>query len=426
MNPLLFKLPLFIFAHMIKRLFLILFFLKAASLVADVTLGLDRIFEEPYCYELYGKKVALVTNQSALNSNAEEAFDLFLKNQSKFNYQFVSAFAPEHGLDGKAHAFEKIRDTTKENLPIYSLHGSTKRPTDEMLKGVDLIIYDMQSVGVRCYTYETTLTYVMESAAKKKIPIIVLDRPNPRGGVVVEGGSIEEKFKCFFTYNNLPFCHGMTIGELAKYVNEEQSIYSDLKVISMKGWERSMTFQETNLPWAAPSPNMPDSETTLLYPATILIGESLEIVSIDLRGEKPFKRFGAPWIEGRELADALNARGLPGVLFTYESFTPQWGRYQSEVCEGVKLRVTSIDRFKPLLTQYVIIEELMQIHPESFDRELQHALNRGRKKICDYITGSETIMNFLIDKRSLSREIKLLEDHYIKDFLKIREKYLIY
>lgn len=411
---------------MIKRLFFTLFLLQSACLVADVMLGLDRIFEEPYSYELYGKKVALVTNQSALNSKEEEAFDLFCENQSKFNYQFVSAFAPEHGLDGKAQASEKIKNSVKKNLPIYSLHGSTKKPTDEMLKNVDLIIYDMQSVGVRCYTYETTLTYVMEAAAKKNIPVLVLDRPNPRGGVVVEGGCSEEKFRCFVNYNNLPFCHGMTIGELARYVNEEQNIHCNLKVVSMKGWERSMTFQETNLPWAAPSPNIPDSETTLVYPATILIGESLEIVSVDLRGEKPFKRFGAPWIDGRELADALNARGLPGVLFTYESFTPQWGRYQLEHCEGVRLKVTSIDLFKPLLTQYVIIEELMQIYPESFDKELQNALNRGRKKICDYITGSENIMSFLIDKRSLSREIKLLEDHYIKDFLKIREKYLIY
>lgn len=426
MNDLLFKLPLFIFACMIKKLFSILFFFQTVFLFSDVTLGLDRIFDEPYCFELYGKKVALVTNQSALSSKEEEAFDLFYKNQSKFNYQFVAAFAPEHGLDGKAHAFEKIQNSVKKNLPIYSLHGSTKRPTGEMLQSVDLIIYDMQSVGVRCYTYETTLTYVMEAAAKNSIPVFVLDRPNPRGGIVVEGGSIEEKFKCFFTYNNLPFCHGMTIGEVAKFVNEEQNIHCDLKVISMKGWERSMTYQETQLPWAAPSPNMPDSETSLVYPATILIGESLEIVSIDLRGEKPFKRFGAPWMDGREVANALNSRGLPGVLFTYEAFTPQWGRYQSEKCGGVLLRVTSIERFQPLLTQYVIIEELMKVHPDSFDKELQYALNRGRKKICDYITGNENIMSFLIDKRSLSKEVKLLEDHYIKDFLKVREKYLLY
>ena len=409
----------------IKYIFLFALFLTS-SLYAEVSLGLDRIFEEPYSYDLKGKKIALVTNQSAINSKKEEAFDLFFKNQKKFGYKLVAAFAPEHGLDGKKHAFDKIEDEEKNKVPIFSLHGNTKRPTFEMLEGIDLIIYDIQSVGVRCYTYETTLSYIIEEAAKKKISVMVLDRPNPRGGTLVEGKNVDEKFKCFFSYNDVPFCHGMTIGELARYLNEEEKIHCVLKVVPMLGWKRSMTYTDTQLPWNAPSPNIPDSETTLVYPATIFIGETLEVVSVDLRGEKPFKRIGAPWIDGSELAGALNQRNLPGVVFTYQKFTPEWGKYENEECEGVLLKVISPETFQPLLTQYTIIEELMRIYPEDFEKNLSLALKKDRKKACNYITGSENLMNCILNKESFTTEIKEIENLFIKDFLGKRAKYLIY
>lgn len=395
-------------------------------LVAGVDLGLDRIFAEPYSFELKGKNIGLVTNQSAINSKQENAFDLFLSNQDEFDYKLFAAFAPEHGLDAKLHAFEKVEDGRKKQVSIFSLHGDAKRPTDAMLSNIDLIVYDMQTVGVRCYTYETTLCYVMEKAADLKIPIIVLDRPNPRGGLVVEGGDLEEKYKCFFSYNEVPFCHGMTIGELARYFNVEQKIECDLKVVPMVGWKRSMSFQDTQLPWAAPSPNIPDGETALVYPATILLGETLEMVSIDLRGDKPFKRIGAPWIEGHEFASILNQRNLPGVLFSSEIFTPKWGKYKSVNCGGVLIKVTSIERFQPLLTQYAIFEELMRTYPAHFERELSAAMEKGRQKTCNYITGNENLMNYLERSKSFVDEMKIYEDHCIKGFLSKRKKYLIY
>ncbi len=409
-----------------KLAFLFCMLSSLCLLNAEVFTGLDRVFEEPYSFELKGKNIGLVTNQSAVSSQKDEAFDLFYANQEKYGYKFLAAFAPEHGLEGRLQASEKVNDEEKNQIVIYSLHGKTKRPTHEMLSGLDLIIYDMQSVGVRCYTYETTLCYVMEEAAKLRIPVMVLDRPNPRGGLVVEGGSIEEKYKCFFSYNDVPFCHGMTIGELARYFNVEQKINCDLIIVSMLGWERSMSFKDTKLPWIAPSPNIPDAETSLVYPATILLGETLEIVSVDLRGDKPFKRIGAPWLEGHEFASILNQRNLPGVIFSSEIFTPQWGKYESEVCGGVLVKVTSIERFQPLLTQYAIFEELMRTYPKHFEIELKAAMQKGRKKTCDYITGSETLMNFLESRRSFSNEMTLLENHCIKDFINKRKKYLIY
>ena len=412
-----------LFKVLLSHFFLFILF---TPLAANVEVGLDRLFDEPYCHELKGKRIGLVTNGSAVNSERESAFDLFFKNQKKHGYTLRAAFAPEHGLDAKLQAFEKVEDFQKNEIAIYSLHGKTKRPSSSMLSNIDLIIYDMQTVGVRCYTYETTLSYVMEKAAELEIPVMVLDRPNPRGGLVVEGGSLEEKYKCFFSYNNVPFCHGMTIGELSRYFNKEQKINCDLRVVPMTGWNRSMSFDDTKLPWSSPSPNIPDGKTALVYPATILLGETLEIVSVDLRGEKPFKRIGAPWIEGGELASILNQRNLPGVIFSSENFTPKWGKYESEACGGVFIKVTSIKNFKPLLTQYAIVEDLMATYPKFFEKELEAALKKGRKAACNYITGSENFMNSLESGRDFARQMQRLENHYIKDFLHKREKYLIY
>lgn len=405
---------------------LILSFCSYAFAQVEVSVGLDRIFQEPYTEQLKHKNIALVTNQSAINKANQQAFDLFIKNQDLYGYKLVAAFAPEHGLDGKLHASEHVSDQNKHSVPIFSLHGDHKRPTDEMLKGVDLIVFDMQNVGVRCYTYETTLCYVLEEAAKRKIPVMVLDRPNPRGGVLIEGLGVEDKYRCFLSYNNIPFCHGMTMGELARYVNEESHLKCQLQVVVMTGWKREMAFAETGLPWSAPSPNIPDAETALVYPATILLGETLEIVSVDLRGSKPFKRFGAPWMQNQELADILNQRGLPGVFFVAETFTPIWGKYQNEVCPGILLKVTSIKTFQPLATQYAIFEELMRIYPDDFERELNIAMSKGRKKTCNYITGNENLMTSLKTKKDFMKELKIIEDLGIKDFLYKREKHLLY
>ncbi len=412
--------------NMKKSFFLFTMILLSSFLYSEVQIGLDRIFEEPYSLELKGKKIGLITNLSAINSKKENSFSLFYRNQGKLDYALKALFAPEHGFDAKLAAFEKFNHSQKDQIQIYSLHGETTRPTNSMLEGVDVVIFDLQTVGVRCYTYEATLTYMMEKAAELKIPLIVLDRPNPRGGLVVEGQTFEDKYKCFFTYNKVPFCHGFTIGELARYVNEEHQIGCHLTIVPMLGWKRSMTYEETGLAWLAPSPNIPDSETSLVYPATILLGETLEIVSVDLRGEKPFKRFGAPWLDGQEFANILNQHNLPGVVFFSQSFTPTWGKYAPNRCGGVGIKVTSIDRFQPLLTQYTIFEELMRVYPSEFKTELELAYKKGRKKACNYITGSDSLINLIEANGNIVEEMKFHENIYINSFIKKREKYLLY
>lgn len=409
----------------IFTIFLILTF-QPFCLRAQVEVGLDRLFTPAFVSEIKGKKVGLITNQSAVNSQGETSFEVLKKNQKAFGYQFKIAFAPEHGIEGKLQAAEHVKDSSLNNIPIYSLHGSIKRPTKEMLEELDVLIYDIQNVGTRCYTYETTLFYAMEEAAKQNLTVLVLDRPDPRGGTRVEGTMVEEGFRCFFTYNNVPFCHGMTIAELAQYFNTESKVGCPLKIIPMKGWKRSMSFSETGLTWVAPSPNIPDAATTLVYPATIFLGETLEIVSVDLRGEHPFKRLGAPWISSDVFAMFLNQMNIPGVLFFPHSFTPKWGKYENQKCEGVFLKITNEQTFQPLLTQYIIFEKIIELYPDEFDRELEKAVKKNRKKACDYITGSTDLFSALKSHGDISTTMKSLEEAQTKEFLDKRARYLLY
>ncbi|MCH9634704.1 MAG: hypothetical protein S4CHLAM7_14590 [Chlamydiae bacterium] len=393
---------------------------------AQVELGIERLFEPEFVSQIQDKNIGLITNQSAVSADGKKTFDILSKNQKKFNYRLKAAFAPEHGFEASLNAYEPVKDEQIEATPVYSLHGSSKRPTPKMLKDLDILIYDIQNVGVRCYTYETTLSYIIEEAARNHIKVIVLDRPNPRGGICVEGSIVEEKFRCFFSYNQVPFCHGMTNGELAMYLNLENGIGCSLSVVPMKGWKRSMHFSETGLTWLAPSPNIPDAETALVYPATIVIGETLEIVSVDLRGTHPFKRIGAPWISSTELALALNQASLPGVLFLSHSFNPKWGKYEKEKCEGVFLKVTSLESFKPLLTQNVILEKLIELYPDDFDRELNNAIKKGRKKTCDYLTGSIDFFEAIQERKAIASTMHSIEELQRENFLQKRSKYLLY
>lgn len=409
-----------------RRHLLLFLTLCPLLLFADVELGIDQLFDVAHRGLLKNKRVGLITNSSAINKEGVSSLQLLRAGQIKHGYTLKTIFAPEHGLEGKLNAFEHVKHGMIDKTPIYSLHGATKRPTPEMLKDIDILIYDIQNVGSRCYTYETTLFYAMEEAAKQKLMVLVLDRPDPRGGDVVEGLLIEDRFKCFFCYNNVPFCHGMTIGELAQYFNAENKLDCPLKIIPMKGWEHGMRFSDTGLKWASPSPNIPDVKTTLVYPATILLGETLEIVSVDLRGEHPFKRLGAPWISNEELMLELNQANLPGILFYAHVFTPKWGKYKGQKCEGVYLKVSNEKTFRPMLTQYIIMEKLKKLYPKEFDQELQKAYKKRRKITCNYITGSEELTTAIENQTSISSYMKSLEEIQMKEFLKLRKKYLLY
>ncbi len=409
-----------------KKILIPFLFLFHFSLFSQVRSGLDRIFDPPYLSYVKGKRVGLITNASAVNGHGEEAFSVFRKNAKKYHYSLVAVFSPEHGFEGLLQATEFVRHEEKGGIPIYSLHGETKRPTAKMLEGIDVLVYDIQSVGSRCYTYETTLFYAMEEAVKRGIEVVVLDRPNPSGGKVVEGPLLEERYRCFLGHNRVPFYHGMTIAEAAVYFNENEGLHCQLQVVPMEGWKRGMTFERTGLIWKAPSPNMPDPATTLVYPATVVLGETLEIVSVDLRGKSPFKKIGAPWIIGEELASRLRQRRLPGILFSSTTFIPSYGKYEGEECRGVFLKVTDPSLFHPLRTQYALFEELQSLYPKEFRIELLKAVKKGRKKACHYIMGKGDFYELIDKGEPITAAMEVSDEASFKQFLEKRSAVLLY
>lgn len=412
-----------------KWTFVLLFLsysLIAQETTQAVEVGLERLFNE-YKEELKGKKVGLITNTSAITKKGESAFELFIRNQSCCFFELKAVFSPEHGFDAQADAFEFIKNERRGKIPVYSLHGKTKRPTESMLSGIDLLIYDLQTVGTRCYTYETTLYYAMEEASKKKLEVWVLDRPNPLGGDLVEGPILEDSFKSFFSMGNLPFCHGMTIGELALFFKQENEMGCPLKIIRMTGWNREMTFGQTGLTWKPPSPNIPYARTSFTYPATIMLGETLELVSVDRQGLYPFERIGAPWIDGQILMAALEKQCKAGVLFEVDSFIPKSEPYKGETCHGVRLKVSDPKLFKPFAMQCVLFETLESLYPHLIQEGLYRAKSKRRDVACHYISGSKDFFNF-IEKKGDCRAAKLKDKQKeaYKAFFEKRKKVLLY
>ena len=271
-----------------------------------VELGVERLLEDPDL--LKGKRVGLITNPTGVDSKMTSIVDLFAASD---DFELTALYGPEHGVRGDAQAGSTVSSYIDDvtGLPVYSLYGATKKPTPEMLNDVDVLVFDIQDVGTRYYTYIYTMAYAMEAAAEQGIPFVVLDRPNPQGGLRVEGPVLDPTYSSFIGLYPIPLKHGMTVGELARLFNREYQIQADLEVVKMKGWKRSMSFEETGLPFVMPSPNMPTTDTVNVYPATGLFeGTNLS----EGRGTtKPFQLIGAPYIEAHDYAKTLNALRLP-------------------------------------------------------------------------------------------------------------------
>lgn len=291
-----------------------------------------------------------------------------------------------------------------------------------MLEGIDLLVYDIQDIGSRSYTFITTLFYVMEEAAKKKIPVIVLDRPNPINGITIDGPMLEESLRSMVGYINIPYCYGMTIGELALFFNKEYKVGCNLEVIPMKGWVRSMSYRDTGLPWIPTSPYIPESDTPLYYPMTGILGE-LSLVNIGIGYTLPFKLVGAPWITAAELAKTLNGFRYPGVFFTPFFYRPFYGKFKNENCEGVLITVSDPLKYKPLATQFLIIETLKKLYPKAFQSAVE--LNHGKQEIFSKVIGSKKVWEHLLNKRSFTAELRNLHEGEKKNFYEKRKAYLI-
>ena len=307
---------------------------RAVGPGAPVLSGIDVLKAEGF-KPLQGRNVGLVTNQTGIALTGESTIDLLAHAPG---VKLVALLSPEHGIRGEVdEAVSSSRDE-KTGLPIYSLYGAVNRPTDEMLAGIDTLVFDVQDAGVRFYTYETTMAYVMEEAAKRKIKMVVLDRVNPIDGFTIEGPTLEPSRLSFVGYFPMPIRHGMTMGELARLFNAENKIGADLTVVPLQGWTRDQWFDQTGLRWVNPSPNLRNMNAAALYPGVAVIEGTN--VSVGRGTNSPFEQFGAPWIDGPRLAAALTARRVPGVRFYPTSFTPATGPFKGERCGGVFMIVT--------------------------------------------------------------------------------------
>jgi len=405
-----------------KLLFIYSFFCVNLFSLEKIDLGIDVFFKEKKQNILDNKKVALIINHTSVNKNLKPTLDLFLENAK--NYKIIKLFSPEHGLNGSYFAGEKINDSKKQNLDSFSLYGKHRRPTSEMLKDIDIIIYDIQEIGCRSYTYATTLYYVMEEAVKKNIKVIVLDRPNPINGLIINGPMLEEKYRSFLGYVNVPYCHGMTIGELAKFFNSEYNIKCDLEVISMHGWTREMTFNDTKLNWMPTSPNIPESDTPLFYATTGILGE-LEWVSIGIGYTLPFKIVGAPWIDAKKLAEQLNKQKLSYVKFIPFYFKPFYGPYKDKDCQGIKIEILDRNNYKPISVGYLIMGMLKSLYPEKLNEKLK-TLSKEKINVFCLVNGNKEIYELLLNEKYAAWKMIQFQEDKIKEFQEKRKKYLLY
>jgi uncharacterized protein YbbC (DUF1343 family) len=285
---------------------------------------------------LKGKKVGLVTNHTGRAMNVATTIDLI---HGAAGVQLLSLFSPEHGIRGILDTDVPSSRDEKTGLPIHSLYGATRRPTDAMLQGLDTLVIDLQDVGVRFYTYYATMGLVMEEAAKRKIAVVVLDRPNPINGWQIEGANLDATGDLLINYHQMPVRHGLTLGEMAQLLNDERKIGANLTVVRTENWRRDLWYDETGLAWVNPSPNMRNLNQATLYPGVGAIEYSN--ISVGRGTDQPFEQLGAPWIAGPRLAAALNARRLPGVRFYPVTFTPVSSKYANQECQGVFMVVTN-------------------------------------------------------------------------------------
>ncbi|WP_462406953.1 exo-beta-N-acetylmuramidase NamZ family protein [Gracilibacillus sp. Marseille-QA3620] len=385
----------------------------------DLKLGVDVVLSSEKDL-LKGKRVGLITNPTGVDKDLNSIVDRFYQDK---DINLTALYGPEHGVRGDAQAGSYVDFYIDETtgLPVYSLYGKTRKPTPEMLEDVDVLVFDIQDVGTRFYTYIYTMALAMEAAEEKGIPFVVLDRPNPLGGLKVEGPILEApEYASFIGQYEIPLRHGMTVGELAKLFNKEFGIGADLKVVKMKNWKRQMNYEDTGLEWVLPSPNMPTLDTAYAYPGTGLIeGTNLS----EGRGTtKPFELLGAPFINSTELARELNKLKLKGVEFRAASFTPTFSKHSGVLTHGVQVHITDYDDFVPLETGLHIVKTVHDLYPEEFEFRAEDSKGIS---FFDLLIGNGWVRDDIEAGKSV-KQIKQKWERDLKGFLKVRSKYLLY
>ena len=360
---------------------------------------------------LHGKRVAVVTNPTGLNRQLQPLHELVARHDE---VTLGAIFAPEHGFFGAAADGVHVGDSALRGVPVFSLYGKTRRPTREMLEGLDVVLFDMQDVGVRCYTYFATLKEVMVGCAASDIEVWVLDRPVPVGAMRVAGPVLEEGHESFVGPHTTALLHGLTAGEFARCINEERNIGAKLRVVRMEGYRRASTYESTGRVWVAPSPNIPTVDTARVYAGMVLIeGTSLS----EGRGTtRPFHLVGAPWLNARLLAKELGALGLPGCIFRPTVFRPTISKHKGSECQGVELHLTDRESFDAVRTGIAVIVTVRRLHP----KELTF-----RDSAFDRLAGTRTLRQAIEQGNSLENIIASWRPA-LQQYKERRRKFLLY
>ncbi len=407
-----------LFAMMIGGL---IFNTTAFAQKIKVKTGIEVLKESDFRI-LQGKRVGLITNPTGVDNNLKSTIDILYEAPG---VQLVALFAPEHGVRGDVQAGDKIADFRDPGtgVPVYSLYGATRKPTGEMLEGVDVLVYDIQDIGSRSYTYISTLYLAMEAAAENDIEFVVLDRPNPLGGEKVEGNLVEEGFFSFVSQLRIPYLYGLTCGELAEMINGESMIPEPcrLTVVKMKKWRRHMHFEETGLPWVPTSPHIPFAHSAYFYPVSGILGE-LGYLSIGVGYTLPFEIFAAGWINADEFARALNAKQLSGIRFRPLHLKPYYGVGQGKNLQGVQVYLTDFRKARLSDIQFHVMEVAAALYPEH--KVFDHA-PKNRYDMFDKVCGTDSIrLRFSINHR-----FEDIRPYWSKDeerFRKLSRKYYLY
>lgn len=387
-----------------------------------VRYGADVFFEK-YFDEISGKRIGVICNHTSLLSNGVHIVDSLLKR----NIDIIALFSPEHGIRGKVPAGVKVHDQIDSitGIKIFSLYGKTLKPTPEMLEGIEVLLFDLQDVGARFYSYNVTMAYAMQAAAANKIQFILLDRPNPINGVDVEGPLLDVGLKSPVGFYPIPIRHGLTLGEIAKMAIAEnwidKNIQIELTVIPMENWKRKMYFDETKLTWMPPSPNMRTVSTAVVYPGNCLF-EATNIS--EGRGtEKPFEYIGAPWIDGKVLAKKLNHLKLKGVRFEPIEFTPTTDsiraanpKYSNRKCSGIYFNILDRQKYKPVESVLLVLQIIKKFYPDSLKYD---------RNFFDKLVGDKRVLDIL-DTKTNRKIVEKLSKGDIKNFKQNAQKYLIY
>lgn len=411
---------------MLNRITWFLLLLVAPELCAQVPVvktGIDVLRERNFDI-LQGKRVGLITNPSGVDASLRSTVDVLFRAKG---VNLVALFGPEHGVRGDVVAGGVVASgiDSATGLPVFSLYGKTKKPTPEMLKGIDILVYDLQDIGCRSYTFIGTLGLAMEAAAGNHIPFIVLDRPNPLGGERIEGNIVEEGFRSFVSPYPIPYVYGLTCGELAKLLNGEGMLANrtqcDLTVVPMSGWKRSMTFAETGLQWVPTSPHIPFTSSPMYYVSTGAMGE-LGVISEGVGYTLPFHLFGAEWINPERFAAMLTAMQIPGVLFRPLTFKPFYGSRTGKTLGGVQVHISQPSVVNLMSLQFIMLEAHNQLYPSKNPLLMADSAHRA---MFDKVLGTNAI-RFRFAKRMVYADIKGYLEKDVAGFRRLSTQYWLY